>query len=175
MTRIRLEQGEWRVVNLSLSPFNGIMIHVADLRMSHGKGSDRCRVMKIEARQEFERGMDMLTRRRFLQGVATAAGAAGMMSGARLSLATSLRPAQIKAFCIDFNWVNGKFAPPGHWAEASPAEHVAWYEGMGANVIQTFAVSCNGYAWYKGGRVPAQPGLKHNFLTEVVKLATKRG
>jgi len=84
-------------------------------------------------------------------------------------------PSQIKAFCIDFNWVKGKFAPPGHWAEASPAEHVAWYAALGANVIQTFAVSCNGYAWYKGGQVPAQPGLQHNFLTEVVNLAHKKG
>ena len=42
-------------------------------------------------------------------------------------------------------------------------------------MIQTFAVSCNGYAWYKGGSVPAQPGLKYNFLPEVVKLAHKKG
>jgi lysophospholipase L1-like esterase len=57
----------------------------------------------------------------------------------------------IKAFCIDFNWgpkgING-FAGPGVWADASPEDQVRWYEGLGANVIQTFAVSCNGYAWY---------------------------
>jgi len=120
----------------------------------------------------------MLTRRRFLERAASAAAAAGMMSAASVSPAAdqhSAVPKQIKAFCIDFNWVNGTFAPPGHWAEASPAEHVAWYEGLGANVIQTFAVSCNGYAWYKGGHVPVQPGLKHNFLTEVVNLAHKKG
>jgi hypothetical protein len=100
------------------------------------------------------------------------------MSAARAWPAAGQHPAvpsQIKAFCIDFNWVKGKFAPPGHWAEASPAEHVAWYAALGANVIQTFAVSCNGYAWYKGGQVPAQPGLQHNFLTEVVNLAHKKG
>jgi hypothetical protein len=98
-------------------------------------------------------------------------------------------PKQIKAFCIDFNWVHlarapGKpapseaatiFAPPGHWADASPEEHVRWYEGLGANTIQTFAVSCNGYAWYKGGFVPPQPHLKHDFLPEVVNLAHKKG
>ena len=84
-------------------------------------------------------------------------------------------PSQIKAFCIDFNWWNGKFAPPGHWAEAWPEEHVTWYHDLSANVIQTFAVSCNGYAWYKGGRVPAQPGLRHNFLPEAVELAHRRG
>ena len=84
----------------------------------------------------------------------------------------------IKAFCIDFNWgpkgING-FAGPSVWADASPEEHVRWYEGLGANVIQTFAVSCNGYAWYKGGVVPPQPGLKHDFLTEVVRLGHAKG
>jgi hypothetical protein len=31
-------------------------------------------------------------------------------------------------------------------------------------------LSCNGYAWYKGGPVPEQPGLKSDFLAEVVRL-----
>lgn len=96
-----------------------------------------------------------------------------------VSAADILPPATeaTKAFCIDFNWgpggVNG-FAGPGVWADASPEEHVQWYAGLGANVIQTFAVSCNGYAWYKGGVVPPQPGLKHDFLTEVVRLGHAR-
>jgi len=84
----------------------------------------------------------------------------------------------IMAFCIDFNWGEGGpngFARPGLWAEASPEEHVAWYAALGCNVIQTFAVSCNGYAWYRGGPVPPQPGLKRDFLTEMVKLAHARG
>jgi hypothetical protein len=122
--------------------------------------------------------MTVLTRRKLLERVATAAGAASLMSAASASRASGgpvAIPAQIKAFCIDFNWVGGKFAPPGHWADASPAEHVAWYHGLGANVIQTFAVSCNGYAWYYGGQVPAQPGLEHNFLAEVVELAHRQG
>ncbi|MFA6562923.1 MAG: alpha-L-fucosidase [Verrucomicrobiia bacterium] len=84
----------------------------------------------------------------------------------------------IKAFCVDFNWGPGGpngFAKPGLWADADPAKHVAWYEQLGCNVIQTFAVSCNGYAWYRNGVVPEQPGLKHDFLREVVKLGhTKR-
>ncbi|MBN1422155.1 MAG: hypothetical protein JXP34_25500 [Planctomycetes bacterium] len=82
------------------------------------------------------------------------------------------------AFCIDFNWgpggING-FARPGLWADAEPEAHVAWYDGLGCNVIQTFAVSCNGYAWYKGGIVPPQPGLRHDFLPEVVRLGHARG
>ena len=83
-------------------------------------------------------------------------------------------PAAIKAYDIDFNWGDGGpngFAPPGLWADADPAQHVAWYEAMGCNVIQSFAVSCNGYAWYKNGIVPEQPGLVHDFLTEQVRLA----
>lgn len=80
----------------------------------------------------------------------------------------------IRAFCIDFNWhFQGNshgFAAPGHWADADPAAHVKWYKDIGANCIQTFVLSCNGYAWYKGGPIPEQPGLKHDFLPEVVRL-----
>ena len=46
---------------------------------------------------------------------------------------------------------------------------------MGVNVIQTFRVSSGGWAWYKGGPVPEQPGLKHDFLREVVRLGHKEG
>jgi len=82
----------------------------------------------------------------------------------------------IKAYCLDFNWGGRRaFAKPGSWAGADPAQHVAWYKATGANVIQTFCVSCNGYAWYKNGVVPEQPGLKHDFLPEVVKLGHKEG
>ena len=49
-----------------------------------------------------------------------------------------------------------------------------WYADLGCNVIQSFAVSCNGYAWYKNGIVPEQPGLVHDFLTEQVKLAHQK-
>ncbi|WP_111709394.1 alpha-amylase family protein [Lutibacter citreus] len=95
---------------------------------------------------------------------------------------TTQKEEEIKAFCLDVNWriasdkrkenINS-FAPPGAWADLDPAEHVAWCKELGANVIQTFAVSCNGYAWYKGGEVPEQPGLKTDFLTEMVKLGHK--
>jgi len=84
----------------------------------------------------------------------------------------------IKAYCIDFNWGPGGpngFAEPGLWADADPAKHVAWYKSMGANVIQTFAVSCNGYAWYKNGKVPEQPGLKYDFLPEMVRIGHDEG
>jgi len=84
----------------------------------------------------------------------------------------------IKAFSIDFNWGEGgpnAFARPGLWADADPAKHVKWYKDLGANTIQTFIVSCNGYAWYKNGVVPEQPGLKYNFLPEMVRLGHKEG
>ena len=85
---------------------------------------------------------------------------------------------EIKAYCLDFNWGKGglnEFANPGTWADADPATHVAWYKAMGANVIQTFCVSCNGYAWYKNGKVPEQPGLQHDFLPEMVRLGHQEG
>lgn len=84
----------------------------------------------------------------------------------------------IKAYCIDFNWGHGRragFAKPGTWNTADPKKHVAWYKAINANVIQTFAVSCNGYAWYKSKVLPEQPGLKHDFLTEMVKLGHAEG
>jgi hypothetical protein len=119
--------------------------------------------------------------------------AVGIPLFAVMLMATSGLPAQgaigstapaeikdIKSYCLDFNWAaTGRkrkpFAAPGSWAAADPAQHVAWYKAIGANVIQTFAVSCNGYAWYKNGFVPAQPKLKHDFLPEVVKLGHKEG
>ena len=84
----------------------------------------------------------------------------------------------IRAFCVDFNWGPGGpngFAPPGLWADADPVQHLGWYSGLGANVIQTFAVSADGYAWYRGGKVPPQPGLRHDFTTELVRLGHTRG
>lgn len=84
----------------------------------------------------------------------------------------------IKAYCIDFNWGEGgpnAFAAPGLWADASPSEHIKWYKDLGVNTVQTFIVSCNGYAWYKNGVVPPQPGLKYDFLPEMVRLGHKEG
>jgi hypothetical protein len=103
----------------------------------------------------------------------------GVLLGSISRVQAAAVPADpIKAFSIDFNWGEGGpngFARPGLWAEASPEEHVAWYAALGCNVIQTFAVSRSGYAWYRGGPVPPQPGLKHDFLTEMVKLGHARG
>jgi hypothetical protein len=123
------------------------------------------------------------TRRRVLQAASAAAlFGPGVWRGFGTATAAEDKSGgsieQIKAYCLDFNWGPGGpngFARPGLWAESDPAEHVAWYRTIGANVIQTFCVSCNGYAWYKGGPVPEQPGLKHDFLPEMVRLGHKRG
>jgi hypothetical protein len=118
----------------------------------------------------------MTTRRNLLK-------AASVLAPSALWAALKVPPrGGIKSFCIDFNWHREEgpskwindFAKPGHWADASPSEHVAWYEALGANVIQTFAVSCNGYAWYQDGTVTPQPGLKYDFLPEVVRLGHKK-
>ena len=98
-----------------------------------------------------------------------------LFSGCTVNSTISEKP--IQAFCIDYNWGPGGahgFAKPGLWADADPEEQIKWYEDMGCNTIQTFAVSCNGYAWYKNGIIPEQPGLKYDFLTEMVKIGHKK-
>ena len=91
---------------------------------------------------------------------------------------TSDQEEPIKSYCLDFNWGDGgpnDFAAPGLWADANPQEHIKWYKDLGVNTIQTFIVSCNGYAWYKDGIVPPQPGLKYDFLPEMVRLGHREG
>lgn len=87
----------------------------------------------------------------------------------------------IKAFNIDFNWGrnqqggNGP-AEPGMYAHANPEEHINWYLDMGVNTIQTFCVSYNGYAWYRGsGVAPITPGMKYDFMPDIVELGHKQG
>lgn len=85
---------------------------------------------------------------------------------------------RIKAFCIDFNWGSGGpngFAAPGLYANASPLEHFHWYKNLNVNTIQTFCVSCCGYAWYKSDIAPIQPGLEADFLKEITELGHKNG
>lgn len=59
--------------------------------------------------------------------------------------------------------------------DADPQAVVDWHKAIGSNVIQTFCVSHNGYAWYRNEVTPAVPGLKHDFLREVVKLGHAEG
>jgi uncharacterized lipoprotein YddW (UPF0748 family) len=89
--------------------------------------------------------------------------------------AKDLQANEIKAFCIDFNSAHGNFAEPGLWTNSSPNEQVGWYKDLGVNTIQTFCVSTNGYAWYKSDVVPEQPGLKTDFLRDVVQTGHEEG
>jgi len=82
---------------------------------------------------------------------------------------------RVKAFCVDFNWGDKGAAEPGLYTQASPQEHVAWYEQLGVNTIQTFCVSLPGYAWYRSDIAPVQPGMQGDFLSEMVKLGHAKG
>lgn len=101
-----------------------------------------------------------------------------LFPGCDVSEKSSGKDEEIKSYDLDFNWGEGgpnAFAKPGLWADANPQEHIKWYKDLGVNVIQTFIVSCNGYAWYKDGVVPPQPGLKYDFLPEMVRLGHEEG
>jgi len=118
-----------------------------------------------------------MNRRDFLSSLAAAAAAKRIMGSAGMAAPAGKNysvPPQIKMFNIDLNWSGDKFAPPGQWANTVPADHVQWCADLGANVIHSYSVSCNGYAWYKGGFVPPQPGLTHDFFPEVMRLAHKK-
>lgn len=82
---------------------------------------------------------------------------------------------RIKAFCVDFNWGPNGFAPPGMYAKASAKEHFEWYRKLGVNTIQTFCVSCPGYAWYRSEVAPVQPGMTGDFLKEITDLGHAAG
>ncbi len=100
------------------------------------------------------------------------------LAGCDVKENSSNRIEEIKSYNLDFNWGEGgpnAFAQPGLWADANPQEHIKWYKDLGVNVVQTFIVSCNGYAWYKNSFVPPQPGLKYDFLPEMVRLGHQEG
>lgn len=107
-----------------------------------------------------------------------------LLSVSSLGLAETQVPdpatmSEIKAYCLDFNWQGSgrksKIADPGYLNRADPAAVVEWHKTIGCNVIQTFCVSHNGYAWYRNEVTPEQPGLVHDFLREVVKLGHAEG
>ncbi len=86
---------------------------------------------------------------------------------------------EIKAYCLDYNWQGSgrrkKIADPPFMRDADPQAVVNWHKAIGSNVVQTFCVSHNGYAWYRNEVTPEVPGLKHDFLREVVKLGHAEG
>ena len=81
----------------------------------------------------------------------------------------------IKSFNVDFNWLNGMYAPPSAFCGADAATLAEWYEKMGCDNFWTFAVSYNGYAWYDSKYSPKIEGLKGNFTKDCVEEGHKRG
>lgn len=84
---------------------------------------------------------------------------------------------RICSLCLDFNWdMLGRPASPGLYAQADPVAHLDWFLESGANVIQTFCVSYNGYAWYKGSDIaPVTPGLRYDYLPVLTQKAHQEG
>jgi hypothetical protein len=77
----------------------------------------------------------------------------------------------IKAYSLDFNWGTGgpnSFPNPGKWADVSTEAQIKWYKDLGVNTIQTFCVSCNGYAWYKNGMVPVDIAEAKKLLRKMI-------
>jgi hypothetical protein len=75
----------------------------------------------------------------------------------------------MRTFTLDFAW-----AKPGQFADADPKEHIKWYADLGCNTLTIVSMGLSGYAWYKNGVVPEQPGLKCDFMTEMVKLGHQK-
>lgn len=131
---------------------------------------------------------ELIKRRDFLFRVivvanAIAAPVTGLSPGMGLAELTEEKRKQdkrelVKAFCIDFNWEpNVGYATPGVFTQANPEAHVRWYKELGANTIQTFCVSLNGYAWYSNSAVaPVNPGLeKKDFLAQMCERGHNAG
>ena len=82
----------------------------------------------------------------------------------------------IKAISIDINWdMFWRPASPGLYVHADPKAQVRWCHELGANVMQTFCCSYNGYAWFPSDVAPVTPGLKGNFLQDQVEEGHKLG
>ncbi len=82
----------------------------------------------------------------------------------------------IKSLNSDFNWdLLRRPASPGLYAQASAKKHIRWYKKYHVNTIQTFCVTYNGYAWYDSDVAPVTPGMKGEFLREMVELGHAEG
>jgi uncharacterized lipoprotein YddW (UPF0748 family) len=82
----------------------------------------------------------------------------------------------IKAISIDINWdMFWRPASPGLYVHADPKAQVRWAHELGANVLQTFCNSYNGYAWFPSDVAPVTPGLRGNFLQDQVEEGHKLG
>lgn len=81
----------------------------------------------------------------------------------------------IKSFNIDFNWVNGTYAPQDSFAQSNAKEIAEWYKALGSDNFWTFAVSYNGCAWYDSEFSPKVKGLNGNFTKDCVTEGHKLG
>ncbi|MFA6930297.1 MAG: hypothetical protein WCT05_08220 [Lentisphaeria bacterium] len=81
----------------------------------------------------------------------------------------------IKAFNLDFNHARNQFARPGDFAHAEAQAHFDFYRNLGCNTIQTFAVNCSGYSFFRGTVAPVQPGMSGDFLNELCELGQRAG
>jgi hypothetical protein len=82
----------------------------------------------------------------------------------------------IKAISIDINWdMFQRPASPGLYVHADPKAQVRWCHDLGANVMQSFCVSYNGYAWFPSSVAPVTPGLKGNFLQTQIEEGRRLG
>ncbi|MDR1817012.1 MAG: hypothetical protein LBR07_02300, partial [Puniceicoccales bacterium] len=125
-----------------------------------------------------------ISRRQFLENAAGAAGALALSSAGNAATGSTsaagvpaiTAPERIRSWCVDFNWLNGTYAPPGYWTNvADPAKHIAWHRDMNCNALSTFAVPFHGLAWFRSEVAPVNPGLKHDFLPEMVRLGERHG
>lgn len=82
----------------------------------------------------------------------------------------------IRAFCIDFNWDRlNRFSSPGLYSSADPREHFEWYQRLGANTVQSFYVTHNGYAWYRSDIAPTTPGPGARFFEQLATISADAG
>lgn len=80
----------------------------------------------------------------------------------------------IRGFSIDLNWdLFGRPTSPGLYRHADPQAHVDWYSELGANVIQSFCVSYNGYAYFPSELAPVVPGMA-KFFNKQIQLGHQR-
>lgn len=81
----------------------------------------------------------------------------------------------MKSFNVDFNWLNGTYAPSTAFADADPKAIVDYYADMGASNFWTFAVTYNGYAMYPSHLAPVPANLKTNFMKESCDYGHEKG
>jgi hypothetical protein len=82
----------------------------------------------------------------------------------------------MRGFSIEFNCdVLGNPMSPGLYQNVTAESQLKWYLDHGVDVIQTFCMGLNGYAWYRSKIAPVEPGLNGNFLKDLVRIGHEAG